>query len=59
MKELQCSDVGFECDAVVRADTEDEVMTQVSEHARDVHGMTEIDDETEIQIREQIQDVPA
>jgi len=59
MKELQCRDIGFDCDAVVRADTEDEVMAQAAEHARDVHGMTEIDEETSTQIREQIQDVPA
>ena len=59
MKELQCRDIGFDCDAILRADTEDEIMLQATEHARDVHGMSEIDDETATQIREQIQDVPA
>lgn len=55
-KELNCSDVGFDCDAVVRADTEEEVMAQVATHARDVHGMQQIDDETAAKVRSQIHD---
>ncbi len=55
-KELNCSDVGFECDAVVRADSEEEVMTQVATHAREVHGLEHIDDETAQKIRSQIHD---
>jgi predicted small metal-binding protein len=56
MKELKCSDAGFDCDAVVRADSEEEVMAQAAEHVRDVHGMAEIDDTTANHIRSQIQD---
>jgi predicted small metal-binding protein len=56
MKELNCSDVGFECDAVVRADTEEEVLAQVATHAREVHGMQQIDDETAAKVRSQIHD---
>jgi predicted small metal-binding protein len=55
-KELNCSDVGFECDAVVRADTEEEVMAQVATHAREVHGLQQIDDETAAKVRSQIHD---
>jgi predicted small metal-binding protein len=57
MKELKCSDAGFDCDAVVRADSEEEVMAQAAEHVRDVHGMAEIDDTTANHIRSQIQEV--
>jgi predicted small metal-binding protein len=40
-KELHCRDVGPDCDAVVIADSEDEVLAQVAEHVRTVHGMTD------------------
>ena len=56
MKELKCRDAGFDCEAVVRADSEDEIMAQAAEHVRDVHGLTEIDDTTANQIRAQIRD---
>lgn len=56
MKELKCGDVGFDCDAVVRADSEEEVMAQVATHAREAHGMDQIDDATAGKIRAQIHD---
>jgi predicted small metal-binding protein len=55
-RELNCSDIGFECDAVVRADSDEEIMAQVASHAREVHGLEEIDDETEAKVRSQIHD---
>ncbi|UOY03083.1 DUF1059 domain-containing protein [Blastococcus sp. PRF04-17] len=39
MKELKCRDAGFDCDAVVRGDTVDEVMAQAGPHAKEVHGV--------------------
>lgn len=36
---MKCRDAGFECDAVVEADTQEDVLQQVSTHARDVHGV--------------------
>lgn len=39
MKTLYCRDAGFDCDAVVRAESEQEVLTQAAQHARDVHGV--------------------
>lgn len=38
MKKLNCADAGFDCKAVVYAETEDEVMSQAAEHAFTVHG---------------------
>ena len=38
MKELKCRDAGFDCDAVVRGETTDDVMAQVEPHVREVHG---------------------
>lgn len=43
-KELRCRDVGMNCDKVIRANTEDEVMKQAAEHARKDHGLASIDD---------------
>ena len=54
VKELRCNDVGFSCDAVVRADTEDEVLRQGAEHARKVHGIEKLDDATVRTIRSKI-----
>ncbi|WP_137160886.1 DUF1059 domain-containing protein [Blastococcus sp. CCUG 61487] len=39
MKELRCRDAGFDCEAVVRGDTMDEVMAQARPHAEEVHGL--------------------
>jgi predicted small metal-binding protein len=39
MKTLHCSDAGFDCQAVIQASTEEEVLTQAVEHAREVHGV--------------------
>lgn len=55
MKTLHCSDAGFDCKAVVRANTEDEVLQQAAEHARTVHGVT-VTPEMAAQIRTLIKD---
>jgi predicted small metal-binding protein len=55
-RELNCRDVGFDCDAVVRADSDEEVLAQVATHARDVHGLEQIDSETEQKVRSVIHD---
>ncbi|MFL5616359.1 MAG: DUF1059 domain-containing protein [Gemmatimonadaceae bacterium] len=54
MKELRCSDVGFACDAVVRANTEEEVLRQGAEHARKAHGIENFDEATVKKIKSQI-----
>jgi predicted small metal-binding protein len=38
-KVVRCRDVGFDCDGVVRAETEDEVLNQVAVHARVAHNL--------------------
>jgi predicted small metal-binding protein len=42
-KELRCADVGFDCQAVMSGETEDEVMAQAADHARSVHNMSDSD----------------
>lgn len=39
MKTLHCSDAGFDCKGVIRANSEAEVLHQAAEHARTVHGV--------------------
>lgn len=57
MKELRCREIGFDCEGVVRAETEDAVLRQAAEHARTVHGVTQLDDATVRQIRAKIHTV--
>ena len=44
-KMLRCRDVGFDCEAVVRAETDAEILEQVAVHAREVHGLSDVDDD--------------
>ena len=46
-KVIHCRDVGFDCDGVVRADTDEEVVAMAVEHAAEVHGVTEVTPERE------------
>jgi predicted small metal-binding protein len=39
---VHCRDVGYDCDGVVKADTEEELLQQVAEHAKSAHGMEEV-----------------
>ncbi|HZG26770.1 MAG TPA: DUF1059 domain-containing protein [Chitinophagaceae bacterium] len=39
MKILHCSDAGFNCEAVVKGETEDEIINQAAEHTRTVHNV--------------------
>lgn len=55
-KVLRCSDVGFECEGVIRAETEDEVLKIAAEHAKSEHNLEEISDEVVEKIRAAIQD---
>jgi predicted small metal-binding protein len=42
MEVIRCRDVGVNCDFEARGQTEQEVMQQLSDHARSGHGMQEI-----------------
>ena len=43
MKTITCREVGFDCDYVVKGETEEEVMKRGAEHAMKDHGMKEED----------------
>ncbi|RYG40330.1 MAG: DUF1059 domain-containing protein [Chitinophagaceae bacterium] len=40
MKTLHCSDAGFDCKGVIKANTEEEVLQQAAQHAQQVHHVT-------------------
>jgi predicted small metal-binding protein len=44
-KLLRCRDVGFDCDAEVRGETDEAILAQVVVHARDAHGVDEVPDD--------------
>ena len=44
-KVVNCRDIGFDCDGVVRAETEEEVLKLVAEHAKAAHNMDEVSQE--------------
>ncbi len=56
-KELSCGDIMAGCDHRIRGETEEEVLTRAAEHARDRHGMKEIDETTADLVRSKIRDV--
>jgi predicted small metal-binding protein len=55
-KTMSCRDVGPDCDFVARGETEEEVMGQVAEHARDAHGLEEVPPELAEKARAAIRD---
>lgn len=56
MKVLRCRDVGFDCDSVMRAETEEEILRQAAEHAKTVHGLSQISEQAIEKIRTVIHD---
>lgn len=43
MKTINCREAGFDCDHIVKGETEEEVMKNGAEHAMEAHGMKEED----------------
>ncbi len=40
MKTLHCRDAGFDCNAVIKAASEEDVLYHAAKHAKEVHGVT-------------------
>jgi predicted small metal-binding protein len=41
-KVIRCRDVGFNCDGVIKAKTEQEALNLAAEHAKTVHNVKDI-----------------
>jgi predicted small metal-binding protein len=56
-KVLRCRDVGMDCDFVVQADTEEEILQHAAAHARMVHDMQEIPAEVMTAVRAAVREI--
>lgn len=56
MKVVRCRDVGFDCNGVVRAPTEQEALKQVAAHAKEVHGVDPVPPEVVQKVRDVMRD---
>lgn len=59
MKVVHCRDVGFDCDGVVRAETEREALEKVADHAREAHGLDTVTPEVAERVRSVMREEPA
>lgn len=41
-KVIHCRDVGFDCDGIIKAKTEEEALLLAAEHANSAHGVKEV-----------------
>lgn len=41
-KVIRCRDVGFDCNGVIKASTEQEALALAAEHAKAVHGIKDV-----------------
>jgi len=57
MKEVRCKDAGVDCDFVAQAETEQELMKKVAQHAREKHGITQVTAEMAAKVKQIIHDV--
>ncbi len=55
-KVVNCRDVGFDCEGVIRAETEEEALKMVAEHAKEVHGMQEVSPDVVEKVRSVMRD---
>jgi predicted small metal-binding protein len=55
-KVVNCRDVGFDCEGVVRAETEEEVLALVAAHAKEVHNIETVTDEIVEKVRSVMRD---
>ncbi len=57
-KAIHCKDVGFDCEGVVRAGSEEEVLRLAAEHAKSVHDVAELSGEMVAKVKSVIRDEP-
>lgn len=55
-KVVHCRDVGFDCNGVIKAKTDEEVLKLAAEHAMKVHGVKEITPEIVARVKSVIRE---
>lgn len=58
-KIVNCRDVGFDCEGVVKAETEEETLRLVAEHAQSAHGLDEVTPDIAAKVKSVMRDEPA
>lgn len=58
-KVIRCRDVGFDCNGVIKAKTEEEALSFAAEHAKTVHGVKEITPEIVEKIKSVMTEEPS
>jgi predicted small metal-binding protein len=56
MKSFTCRSVGIDCDQKFTGQTNDEILNQLPDHARDKHGITSITPDMKSKVMNAIQD---
>lgn len=57
-KVIHCREVGFDCDGVIRARTEEEALQMAAQHARQVHHV-EVTPEVVAKVKSVMREEPA
>ena len=55
-KELHCGEIMEGCPTVIRGESEDEVLKKGAQHAREAHGIDDLDAETVRTVKSKIRD---
>ena len=55
-KVIRCRDVGFDCEGVIKANTENEALALAAEHAKKVHGLKDVTPEIVAKIKSVMKD---
>ena len=51
---IACKDVGTDCSFTAEAETEEELLKKVAQHAKEAHGMTTVDAATLAKVKSAI-----
>jgi predicted small metal-binding protein len=57
-KTVACRDVGYDCDGVVKGDSEDETLMAVAEHAKSAHGLEDVTSDIVAKVKSVMKDEP-
>jgi predicted small metal-binding protein len=55
-KTIHCKDVGFDCEGIVQAESEEKVLQMAAEHAKTAHGISDLTDEMITKVKSVIRD---
>ncbi len=56
-KKFKCADIGMKCGFEATANTTDELMPKIADHAKAAHGMTEIPKDILAKVQAAIKDI--